>query len=815
MAVGYEEGRDNLEALVTTWATKPPSPGERNEATTRLQLIDRLIFECLGWDREDCEAEQAQAGTFADYALGLPSRRLLIEAKREGVTFELPLGVGRVVSIKTLTEGDAQIRNAVKQAIGYCQQRGIAVGAIANGTQVATFIASRQDGVAPEKGHALVFSSLKDMATDFRSLWDNLSRVGTDSYKLFETLRMSTANPPPERLSRRLIGYPGFKNRNSIQTELRTLGDLFLFDVANQPELSEDFVRECYCESGALSQYAMVTRQILKTRYAATLHNEMQVSTTPATTKEGLSEELRKDVIAGGLGRRPIILLGGVGVGKSMFLKHLIAVEAKKELERAVVLYVDFGREPVLATDLNQFVRDQIADQLREKYSIDVEEDGLVRGIYHSELARFAKGIYRRLKETAPAEFEREEVKFLKGKLANEEGHLKAVFEHIVKGQGREIVTFLDNIDQRPFEFQERVFLIAQALAESWPGSVFVCLRPDSFYKSRSVGSLTAYQPRTFTIAPPRVDQVIAKRLAFAKKQLSETGRLSSFPKDLTISSPTLSTYLDVVAWSVRKNDELGEFVDNLSGGNIRTALGFLGSFIGSGHVDTRKILNVAERGERYVIPLHEFMRAVIYGDHEYFDPASSPAPNLLDISSPDGREHFLLPIILEFIERAGETGAHDSYVPVSGAFAYAQGFGFQPTQVRYALDRAERRQLLDFTPSFDLNSGAGRCRITTIGAYSYKRLIAKFTYIDAITVDTPIVDSSTREHIQDVSTLTERLARVDAFRNYLDGQWTPLAGRGTGFDWALMSASLGEDVKRVRVGMERRSLQPRLPLPE
>jgi hypothetical protein len=208
-------------------------------------------------------------------------------------------------------------------------------------------------------------------------------------------------------------------------------------------------------------------------------------------------------------------------------------------------------------------------------------------------------------------------------------------------------------------------------------------------------------------------------------------------------------------------------------------------------------------------------MRAVIYGDHEYFDPASSPVPNLFDISSPDGREHFLLPLLLEFVERAGETGEHESYVLVSGAYAYGQGYGFQPTQIRYALDRAARRHLLDFTPAYDPASGSGRCRITTIGAYSYKKLIAKFTYVDAVTVDTPIVDSGVREHIQDIASLTERLARVEVFRAYLDSQWIPLAHRGTGFDWMPMSATLTADMKRVRFGMERASLQPRLPLPD
>jgi hypothetical protein len=48
-------------------------------------------------------------------------------------------------------------------------------------------------------------------------------------------------------------------------------------------------------------------------------------------------------------------------------------------------------------------------------------------------------------------------------------------------------------------------------------------------------------------------------------------------------------------------------------------------AFIGSGHVDAEKILEIAEEYGGNVIPIHEFMRAVIYGDFEHYDPEPSP----------------------------------------------------------------------------------------------------------------------------------------------------------------------------------------------
>jgi len=60
--------------------------GTRNEATTRLQLIDRILFECLGWDHNDVTAEDAHDGQYADYTFNVP-RKLLIRPALRSLRF--------------------------------------------------------------------------------------------------------------------------------------------------------------------------------------------------------------------------------------------------------------------------------------------------------------------------------------------------------------------------------------------------------------------------------------------------------------------------------------------------------------------------------------------------------------------------------------------------------------------------------------------------------------------------------------------------------------------------------------------------------
>ena len=82
--------------------------------------------------------------------------------------------------------------------------------------------------------------------------------------------------------------------------------------------------------SGALSQYAAVSRGILQTRYSAALGEALEVRLEPARSRKRISKNLGADVSVVAASRRPIILLGDVGVGKTMFLRHLIRIDAKE-----------------------------------------------------------------------------------------------------------------------------------------------------------------------------------------------------------------------------------------------------------------------------------------------------------------------------------------------------------------------------------------------------------------------------------------------------------------------------------------------------
>jgi hypothetical protein len=799
----FDIGFNEINKLVVSFRSREESI--RNEATTRLHLIDRIFFDALQWPRGQCVLEESHEGTYVDYAFGSPRRQMIVEAKKEGIHFELPLDkASREISLPGLVRRDGNLDAALRQVGSYCTTRGIPIAVACNGHQLVAFVGSRVDGIPPTAGRAIIFRRIEEMAEDFVTLWNCLSYPAAERRYLESRLVDESLPPAPEKLARKIIYYPGVKRRNDLEHELRILGEIFLQDLVKDPEMERDFLKECYCSSGPLSQYALISKEILKNRYAASGEGKTK-TVTAATGKHGASKDLLDAVLAKSVTQRPVILLGDVGVGKTSFIKNLVSVEAKDELKRGIVLYVDFGREPALRTDLENYVLDSFERQLKQEHSIDLRSDAFVRGIYHGDLLEMRSGLFGFLREADPTAYRMKEAEELAAKIANKSGHLKRAIEHLVSGERRTIVAFLDNVDQRQDDFQESVFLIAQSLAETWPITCFVTLRPSTYNKSRRQGSLSAYQNRVFTISPPRIDEVVRKRLQYALDKLINGGMLALGSEGISVESHMLREYIEVLISSMDRNPSLAESIDNISAGNVRDALDLLTNFVGSGHVDTRKILEIKIKSGAYYIPLHEFLRAVIYGDNRYYSPDGSFVPNVFDVVSPMEGEHFLTPFMIDFCLRSSQhPTAEKGYILEEEVYTYLRSLKYHDRQISAALARAEQSKLFDFAKADQF--APNRVRITQRGAYVLRKLMLQFVYLDAVVVDTPIVDNGFREIIWDVHSIEDRLERARHFLGYLDTCWENTPRVAGSFDWSTASQQLNRDIQRIeeRVGTNR-----------
>jgi hypothetical protein len=796
----FEESERNLQALLDWYAKREPST--LNEATTRLHLVDRLFFECLGWQREDCTAEERLDARYIDYSFRCPQCLFIVEAKREGVHFELPTGSRNLTrEIRFFAKHHPDVFDAIRQAMEYCQAHGTPFGAVCNGHQLIAFLASRTDGRPPLEGKALVFGSLQTLAANFLHAWQCISKPGIISSRLSLELHDTTEPPLPNKLAATILDYPGLRRRNELQTDLQILSELLIEGIVAPDDADEEkrFLEKCYTQSGSLSQCASVSKDILRARYSALFEETLGgPSITPATTTKGLHPALFAETLT----RRPILLLGDRGVGKTIFIRHLQYIDAADLLSDAIVIYIDFGTKPTLVEDLRRFVAEEVRLQLLDRYDVDIYERNFVRGVLHLAIQRFERGIYADLRDRSPEAYESKLLDFMASESADTDRYLQQCLNHISKGRRKQVVVFLDNVDQRPYQFQEDVFLIGQTMSQNWPVTVFISVRPETFHRSRLSGTLGAYHSRAFTIAPPRIDHVLGKRLRYGISLLKRGFEVGRPRHGVFVEADSLSDYLKVLESSFRHSKHLIPFLDNMCGGNVRLALDFLRQFISSGHVDTAKILDIYRKSGLYTVPLHEFLRAVIYADHNYYFPAASEIVNVFDLSRPDGKEHFLACILLAQMDRWAQNSTTEGFVDFKTINDYLQPLAFTPLQIRTLLPRLLAHNLLESAVKSaepDENARQSHLRITSIGAYYFKVLATQFAYLDAIIVDTPILDDQYRLQITDVDTLAERLARVELFLQYLHSQWLPLSDQQLAFDWKHAKQASLRDIRSIR----------------
>jgi len=201
------------------------------------------------------------------------------------------------------------------------------------------------------------------------------------------------------------------------------------------------------------------------------------------------------------------------------------------------------------------------------------------------------------------------------------------------------------------------------------------------------------------------------------------------------------------------------------------------------------------------------FLRAVIYGDNEYYNPARSLIANLFDVSTLDPKEHFLLPCLLSFVHATGTAEDKEGFIEGGRVYERFQSVGFTPEQIDTSVIRGHAKKLLDTAARMaPIAGGAGprAVRVSSIGAYHITTLVREFAYIDAVVTDTPIIDQDAYHSIVRCDGIKERLDRANIFLAYLDRCWKQFPQEATAtFDWNEHSKSAGNAIRRIQTARD------------
>ena len=334
------EGQRNLQELLKTF---PPDSQHWNEAQNRFQFVDRILLDCLGWEHPYIEVERRDdSGGKADYILGKPVRAIL-EAKREAVLFDfLPTSKpGSVRKLRPLLNACKNLEQSALQVLNYCSLLGAQIAIVCNGPQLVIF-QSYIPGQSPLDGECYVFNGFAAYAENFSLLWKLLSPEGVAENRAHRELT-NHRNPRIPAKAFTEIGEPmKHRYRNEVQDNLRALAELLLDNVEDNPDIKDDFYRECYVPLEANNRHLLLSKNIISGRYKRVGDNGISpasLSTSVVKGKIKLADELTVEAVSA----RPVVVIGDVGVGKTSFFENLFSELGQEEKLKTIFIHLNLG----------------------------------------------------------------------------------------------------------------------------------------------------------------------------------------------------------------------------------------------------------------------------------------------------------------------------------------------------------------------------------------------------------------------------------------------------------------------------------------
>ncbi|KKL27278.1 hypothetical protein LCGC14_2386730, partial [marine sediment metagenome] len=347
---------------------------------------------------------------------------------------------------------------------------------------------------------------------------------------------------------------------------------------------------------------------------------------------------------------------------------------------------------------------------------------------------------------------------------------------------------------------QEQAFLRASAMARDWKCLVFVCLRPATFSRSRNSGVLDSVAPRVIVVAPPLTRPLLVRRFDYALGLLSG---VNSPGKSISHHLPSTKRVLQRVRESFNSDAKLCRLFDSLSNGNVRALLQFVQQALINDHLDTEKISDKPS----YLMPVHEALRSILYGEHLQYDPTHSPVVNLFDALHADKIEHFSRFLLLHYLSRQRSLPQNTRGLrSVTEVETYMCQLGYTPAHVTATLKFLFDKHCCECSvPGVTWANRTEEFRITDWGTYHINNLVNEFQYVDAMVIDTPIMDDSVRETIQHVRYIRDRIVRCQHFVDYLDNAMLTMKDDDATLAWAEVARTVREDIEYIKARIEKK----------
>lgn len=471
------------------------------------------------------------------------------------------------------------------------------------------------------------------------------------------------------------------------------------------------------------------------------------------------------------LENKVLLIVGGVGSGKTTFIDHLKEVALPNDIVNSTLwLRFNMNDSPVSAGEVYDWLRVKIIEQCRIAYpEIDFDSLENLKKLYSVEINKFNKGEGQLLTDD---DYNKELFSLIRTCKTDLHNTALAYTRYCGTERRKLVVIVLDNCDKRTLPEQLLMFQAAQWLQNEFRSLIILPLREETYDNYRDKPPLdTALKDMVFRIEPPLFNYVLHSRVQLVLKEMMKTNGSNSLhyslPNGFTVEygKDERSYYLTSIVNSIFIHDaQIRRMIVGLSGRNIRRALEIFLEFCTSGHITEGEFLKIRQSEGQYALPLHIVTRVLLRLNRRFYDSDNSYLKNIFSTTKDDERANYftrfaILRWYYDKFNSSGPTGLK-GYFPLSDLKSGLVKFGFSPDVITREVDYLLQGQCLiseDFRDS-SIND-EDLLRLSSAG-FVHLDMLSNISYLAAIAEDTLFSDESLARRI------SERMGSVQSQYN-------------------------------------------------
>ncbi|ELB2263696.1 hypothetical protein QNZ58_003540 [Vibrio parahaemolyticus] len=755
----YEKMNDLIRSL---------EPRTKNEAETRHKIIDFVLHDFLFWPKNKVVVEEYINPGYADYILKKDNGDdlIFIEAKKEGVYFELPIPhcdseTSCYISINKLIS-DPKIKSVMQQVRTYCFDTGCEYACITNGHEWI-FFKTFEKGKRWEQLNAFVIRKLDFFIMEYTKSINSFSFIAiTENSSLPHIL--STSKPKDRPIfypKEKILTYSHPIKSNRLATTLRPIANHY-FGVISDDDT--DFMNKCY-----------VSQRDYKNTFDD-IHSLIHDSLTPYFEEYGV-KQLDDTGKGGQLGGRitknlkrnrsgeVLVLFGGKGAGKSTFIKRLLHHSPPRWLkEHSIISIIDLLKAPENEEVIRNYIWKTLIENLDRDNILNEERSVLIEKLFKDRFSVAQKQSLAGLNQSS------EVYNVTLNELVREwkQDYLYCAKQLVSYWSEKEkgAIVVVDNTDQYSSEIQDFCFTSAQEISKELGCVSLISMREERFYDSKIHGVLDAFQNSGFHISSPNPAEVFRKRLRYTMSLLSSLEKRNTVLGDMDDEIvKDCKIYLDILNQSFsNSNSPLTKFLSACAHGDTRLSLDLFRSFLLSGYTNVDEMISVG----RWEFQIHQVLKPVMIPSRYFYDEKLSDIPNIYQLRSNRHSSHFTALRILRYLSKGSDKTDPSFHSLLDMKTYFIETFNMNE-DFENNIDILLKHGILESNNRLDRYTvDVDSVKVTNYGLYVLRELSNCYTYLDMICTDVGVYNQTVSNYLAESSRTeyaqfnrNERLERV------------------------------------------------------